>query len=97
MNRLNPFTVTAVLATAWALSVPTAYSASDPEAKQMTEDFGPQAQARLATREAQAAYQDAVSNCKTMKGSARNNCMKEARANLQADLASAKKMQGGAR
>lgn len=68
------------------------YGATDSEAKQLTEDFSPQAQYRLATREAQAAYQDAVTNCKTMKGAERNSCIKEARTNLQADLANAKKM-----
>jgi hypothetical protein len=69
-----------------------AWAASDPEAaKQMTEDFSPQAQYKLAMREAQAAYQDAVTNCKSMKGVDRTSCMKEARSNLQADLSTAKK------
>jgi Tfp pilus assembly protein PilP len=94
MNALNPFACTVVLAAAGIVFIPAAYGASDLEAKQMTEDFSPQAQARLATREAQAAYQDAVSNCKTMKGADRNSCMKEARANLQTDISNAKKMQG---
>jgi vacuolar-type H+-ATPase subunit H len=78
--------------TAGFFSTLSAYGAADPEAKQMTEDFSPQAQSRLAIREAQAAYQDAVNGCKTMKSAERNNCMKEARSNLQADLANAKKM-----
>lgn len=95
MNVLSRYLCTAAL-TAGAVMLLPAYGATDSEAKQMTEDFSPQAQYRLATREAQAAYQDALSNCKTMKGADRSNCMKEARTNLQADLANAKKMRGTA-
>lgn len=71
------------------------YAATDTSSKieeqQLTEDFSPQAQYRLATREAHAAYQDALANCRKQKGTERNNCVKEARANLQGDLAEAKK------
>lgn len=91
MSTLNRCLYAAALAVSGMAFLP-AYGATDPEARQLTEDFSPQAQYRLATREAQAAYQDAMTNCKTMKGAERNNCMKEARSNLQADLANAKKI-----
>jgi hypothetical protein len=91
MKTLSRYFCAAALAIGSFASL-SAFGAADPEARQLTEDFSPQAQYRLATREAQAAYQDAITNCKTMKGADRNNCMKEARTNLQADLANAKKM-----
>jgi hypothetical protein len=91
MRTLSRYLYAATFA-AGSFAISPAFGAADPEARQMTEDFSPQAQYRLATREAQAAYQDAITNCKTMKGADRNNCMKEARTNLQADLANAKKM-----
>lgn len=91
MNTLSRYLNVAALVAGGIAFLP-AYAAADPEARQLTEDFSPQAQYRLATREAQAAYQDAVANCKTMKGADRTACMKEAHTNLQADLANAKKM-----
>lgn len=91
MNTLSRYLYAAALAAGGIVLLP-ACAAADSEAKQLSEDFSPQAQYRLATREAQAAYQDAVANCKSMKGTDRSNCIKDARANLQADLANAKKM-----
>lgn len=66
-------------------------SASTAEAKQTTEDTSPQAQYQRSKREAQAAYQEALTSCKKMRGTERNSCMKEAKSNLQGDLAEAKK------
>lgn len=66
-------------------------ASSKAEERQLTEDFSPQAQYRLATREAHGAYQDALTECRKLKGTERKNCMKEACANLQADLTQTKK------
>ncbi|NEX60421.1 hypothetical protein [Noviherbaspirillum galbum] len=59
------------------------------EKRQLSEDFSPQGQYRIATKEAQAAYQDALKECR-QSGSDRNSCMTEAKRNLQSDLAQAK-------
>lgn len=54
------------------------------------EDATAQARYQTSTKEAHAAYREAVKDCRTMKGSERTACVKEANANLQADLAAAK-------
>ncbi len=61
------------------------------EAQQMTEDMSPQGQYKIAKKEAAAAYQQALSDCKKMSKAERNSCVKEAKSNYQADLAQAKK------
>ena len=68
---------------------------SKAEARQMVEDKTPQAKYNTSRREAQAAYSEAVSQCKAMRGADKNTCMKEAKTNLQNDLADAKKMMSG--
>lgn len=65
-------------------------AASQAERRQMVEDMSPRGQAQLAHREAQAAYQEATSQCRTMRGNERSACMKEARNNLRSDLAAIK-------
>lgn len=62
------------------------------EARQSTEDTSPQAQYKRAQREANAAYRQALTDCRKMNKSERSACEKEAKANLQSDLAEAKKM-----
>lgn len=54
------------------------------------EDATAQARYQTSIKEAQAAYKEALNDCRTMKGSERTACLKEASANLQADLAAAK-------
>jgi hypothetical protein len=72
-----------------------AYAAQDAmsraEARQTVEDRTPQAQYQTSKREANAAYQDALAECKKMRSTERTGCMKEAKSNLQSDLAQAKK------
>jgi hypothetical protein len=60
------------------------------ERKQLTQDFSPKARYNLAKREAQAAYSEALSVCRSLSRSERSACNKEARATLQSDLAYAK-------
>lgn len=64
------------------------------EARQTVEDTTPRAQYNTSKREAQAAYQEALNDCKKMRGTEKTACMKEARGNLQNDLAEAKKVLG---
>jgi len=61
------------------------------EAQQSTEDTSPQGQYKIAQKEANAAYQQALADCKKMSKSERSGCVKEAKSNYQADLAEAKK------
>lgn len=61
------------------------------EAQQSTEDMSPRGQYKIAQKEANAAYQQALSDCKKMSKSERAGCMKEAKSNYQSDLAQAKK------
>lgn len=79
---------------------PASMTSSEPvtaaEKQQLVQSFTPQARYNLAKREAQAAYGEAVKECKSMSGAERSSCTKEARANLQQDLAYAKRqMQQG--
>lgn len=60
-----------------------------------TEDATAQARYQTSVKEARAAYQQAVNECRQMKGSERAACLKEANANLQADLADAKQKRQG--
>jgi hypothetical protein len=62
------------------------------EARQTIEDTTPRAQYNTSQREAQAAYQEALNDCKKMRGAEKTACAKEARTNLQNDLAEAKKL-----
>jgi hypothetical protein len=58
------------------------------EARQLTEQFTPQAQYRLSRREAYAAYQEALQGCR-QNGKADRSCSQEAKRQLQEDLADA--------
>jgi len=60
------------------------------ERRQMTEDFSAKAQYNRSKKEAQAAYAEALKNCKTMSKSERAACKQEAKQNLQSDLSYAK-------
>ncbi len=66
-------------------------SASKAEAQRMTQDMSAQARYKNARREANAAYKEAVADCRKMRGAEHTTCMKDAKANLQNDLAEAKK------
>lgn len=81
---------------AGSLSLVSANAATDAlrqaEARQLVEDKTPQAQYQTSRKEANAAYQEALVECKKMQGSERSGCMKEARSNLQSDLAEAKRL-----
>lgn len=61
------------------------------EAQQSTEDMSPQGQYKIAKKEADAAYRDALADCKKLSKAERTSCAKEAKANHQADLSQAKK------
>ncbi|QDZ27002.1 hypothetical protein [Noviherbaspirillum sp. UKPF54] len=61
------------------------------EAQQSREDMSPQGQYKIAKKEADAAYREALTNCKKMGKADRVACMKDAKANYQSDLAQAKK------
>lgn len=77
------------------VSLPLAYAAGTAEdrveAQQSREDMSPQGQYKIAKKEADAAYQEALTNCKKMSKADRTACMKDAKAAHQADLAQAKK------
>jgi hypothetical protein len=64
---------------------------SKTEARQTTSETTPQAQYQMLRKEANAAYREAVAECKKMRGADRTACTKEARMNLRSDLAEAKK------
>jgi hypothetical protein len=55
------------------------------------DDNSAQMQYQRSKREAQAAYQEALADCRKMRASERSACTKEAKTNLQNDLAEAKK------
>jgi hypothetical protein len=59
------------------------------------EDTTNQERYRTATKEAHAAYQDALKECKKVERSERTSCKKEANAQLRADLAEAKRILQG--
>lgn len=71
-----------------------AYSASESqiEAQQMKEDATPRARYNTSKKEANAAYSEAVKECRSMDRAQRSDCMKEARTNLQNDMAQARQM-----
>jgi hypothetical protein len=70
-------------------------SMSKAEARQTVEDTSPRAQYNRARKEAQAAYKEALADCQKMRGAEKTACMKEAKTNLQNDLADAKKAMSG--
>lgn len=63
---------------------------SSAAARQLREDFSPQAQYRNALREAHAAYGEAMKQCKGMSGSDKTSCINDAKKHLQNDLAYAR-------
>jgi hypothetical protein len=71
-----------------------AQSASDADrtapARWNIEDTSPAAQYHRSTREAHAAYREAVTTCNQMPAERKSSCLQEAKANLQNDLAFAK-------
>lgn len=74
-----------------------ANTAPTPEARQLTEDFSPQAQNERSRREAHAAYGEAAKQCNTLGRSERANCLKNAKSQLQDDLAYAQQNYNRAR
>lgn len=56
------------------------------------EDVTPQARYLTLKKEIGAAYQEALAECKAMRGAEKNSCLKEARATFNADMANAKAM-----
>jgi hypothetical protein len=99
MRTKKRFALMVSVAVVWFATGPVAIAQnaeSKAEQRQMVEDMSPRAQAQLARREAQAAYQDAVAECKKMRGNQRAACMKEARSNLQNDLAQGRQGSGKA-
>ncbi|MES2046849.1 MAG: hypothetical protein V4447_00495 [Pseudomonadota bacterium] len=64
--------------------------AGDP-ARWYQEDVTPQARFLSSKKEADAAYKEAVTECKKLEPAYRSNCIREARAQLMQDIDSAKK------
>lgn len=64
--------------------------ANQSEAAQLSQDMSPQARSQLARREAYAAYNEALSACKSMDRAERKGCAAEAKRYLQQDLSYAK-------
>jgi len=87
------------LLTLGVMLMPSAHAAqnttSSVEIRQSTEDTSPQAQYKRAQREAHAAYQEALADCKKMSKSERSACEKEAKTNFQSDMKDAEKMRSG--
>ncbi|RJF99154.1 hypothetical protein [Noviherbaspirillum saxi] len=94
MPTFRKYAATMLFATA-GISTHAVHAAQDAmsraEARQTVEDRTPQAQFQTSKREANAAYQEALAECKKMRGTDRNKCMSEAKTNLQNDLAEARK------
>lgn len=67
------------------------------EQRQMTEDMSPRAQYNRSVKEAHAAYAEAVKECGRMRSAEKTSCMKEAKTNMQSDLASARSQMGTGR
>lgn len=61
-------------------------------ARWYTEDSTAKAQSKTAQKEAGAAYQEALADCRKMRGADAKACMNEARDNYQNDVADAKKL-----
>lgn len=61
-------------------------------ARWYAEDSTAKAQSKTAQKEAAAAYQEALADCRKMRGAEAKACMKEARDNYRNDTADAKKL-----
>ncbi len=57
-----------------------------------TEDTTPQMHYQTSRKEAGAAYQEARTECRTMRGAEASACNREARENYEKDMAAAKKL-----
>lgn len=68
---------------------------SKAEALQLTQDFSPKARARLAEREAYAAYEEAMRACKSMGRAERKSCAADAKTHLKNDLSYASEIRSG--
>lgn len=64
---------------------------ADSPARWFQEDLTPQARFQTSKKEADAAYKEAVIDCKQQVPANRSNCLRDARAQLIQDLESAKK------
>lgn len=84
-----------LMVVAGSLLVMSAHAATDAmsraESRQLIEDKTAQAQYQTSRKEANAAYQEALAQCRKMQSGERSGCLKEARSNLQNDLAEAKR------
>jgi hypothetical protein len=92
MDSIFPRVASAIILVVTALYAIPAHAADkamdQAEARQLTEQFTPQAQFRLSRREAYAAYQQALQGCR-QNGKADRSCTQEAKRQLQEDLADA--------
>lgn len=71
--------------------VATSSAEADSPARWFQEDLTPQARFQTSKKEADAAYKEAVIECKQLVSANRSNCLRDARAQLIQDLESAKK------
>lgn len=87
--------IAGLMVIAGSLPLMSAHAATDAmsraESRQLIEDKTPQTRYQTSSKEANAAYQEAIAECRRMQGGERSECMKEARSNLQNDLAEAKR------
>lgn len=90
-RNIAPILTLFVIATLMPIAVHAQDSGKKEQARQTVEDMSPRGQYLLSQKEANAAYQEALAECRKMKGADRTLCMKEARQNRQADIAKAQK------
>jgi hypothetical protein len=84
----NSFLATFMILTSGLVSAH--YHDQDP-ARWTIEDTTPQAHYQTLKKEAGAAYQEALAECKRQYGSEKAGCLREARTNFQVDMENAKK------
>lgn len=82
--------VVLALATQSAFAVRVSSEQGADPARWYVEDATPQAKFQTMKKEVDAAYKEAMTECKAMPAADRGACMKDARAIFQADMASAK-------
>ena len=90
-SMISAFFAIAGLGASNALAAGEAAPAIDPP-RWHSEDTTPQARYQTAKKEAGAAYQEALNDCRSLLGAEKTACVKEAQATFAADMAEAKKL-----
>jgi hypothetical protein len=94
MNSKHALALTLFIASLAALPASAGDAVPTPkdEARWDTPDTTPQQRYETARKEAAAAYQQALADCKALSGAEKSSCVKEAKANFEHDSAEAKKV-----